>query len=196
MKIAGGVEPESGGVGAAGRASSYCAATRENVACSEVICHVIQLLRSGPSNSLQGRPIRQHPPLAPLPINCPPPIPSPPPSSAPLHDALAFNCLPGRPACSEAPMYADRPTPWARSSGIRLLPVPDRRSQRSQDCEQRSCGTYYDAGIGVQGRDEIPAASWANGGTGEIRIPGTAIQLRWLRSFPRALLTFNRLPGN
>lgn len=111
-------------------------------------------------------------------IHCPP-TPSPRPvARRSLHNVLPFECLPGRPACHPPTSRASGPASRTRCPSFRILPVRGRRGQGRQVCQQGLCRSDYHACIGLQGRNKIPAASWADRGSRKFRIQGTPLSMR------------------
>jgi hypothetical protein len=96
-----------------------------------------------------------------------------PPPGARFHHVLSLDRLPGRPAC--CPPARPRPdtAPRTRSASFRILPVPGRRGQGPQVCQQRLCRPYHDVGARGKGRHKVPAAARPDRGSCQLRIPGT-----------------------
>lgn len=104
--------------------------------------------------------------------------PHPQPSARrPLHDALPNDRLPGRAACSPPAGRPPGPAPWTRCPSFRLLPVPVRRGQGRQVCQQRLCRPYDDSGSRIQGWYPLPAIAWPDRGPGQLRFPGTPLNM-------------------
>lgn len=103
-------------------------------------------------------------------INCLPSTPPCPQVRRPPQDALSLVCLPGRTACFQTPMRPARTAPRIGCSSFRIIPVSNRRCQRSQIREQGSVRSDYYSGISIESWNEIPTSPWANGRIGEIRI--------------------------
>ena len=118
-------------------------------------------------------------------------IPPCPKVRRPPQDALSLICLPGRTACFQTPMRPARAAPRIGCSSFRIIPVSNRRCQRSQIREQGSVRPDYHPGISIESRNEIPTSPWANGRIGEIRIQSMGIPLQHKISFVEAVQLTN-----